>query len=153
MKTIIFILLFAPLLVSGQSTESVIVYRGNGQTQSNVTDLSNKNLTKLPIIDTDVEVLILDDNNLTEIPGWFTSLKKLRTLSIRNNNLRDVDVLMYCENLEEIYLTNNENLEYLPSFGMCKKIKLVDVVNTKINELPMSIRGMNGLAYFKYSAK
>ncbi|WP_075603668.1 leucine-rich repeat domain-containing protein [Saccharicrinis aurantiacus] len=153
MKTIIFILLFVPLLVSGQSTESVIVYRGNGQTRSNITDLSNKNLTKLPIIDTDVEVLILDDNNLTEIPGWFTSLKNLRTLSIRNNNLRDVDVLMYCENLEEIYLTNNENLEYLPSFRMCKKIKLVDVVNTKINEVPMSIRGMNGLAYFKYSAK
>jgi len=153
MKTIIFILLFVPLLAYGQSTESVIVYRGNGQTRSNITDLSNKNLTKLPIIDTDVEVLILDDNNLTEIPGWFTSLKNLRTLSIRNNNLRDVDVLMYCENLEEIYLTNNENLEYLPSFRMCKKIKLVDVVNTKINEVPMSIRGMNGLAYFKYSAK
>lgn len=59
---------------------------------------------------------------------------------------------MYCENSEEIYLTNNPNLEYLPSLRGCEKLKIIDVINTKINELPVSIRGMENIAYFKYSA-
>lgn len=63
----------------------------------------------------------------------------------------DVSVLMYCENLEEIYLSNNPNLNDLPSFSFCKKLKIIDVVNTRINELPISIRGMESIAYFKYS--
>lgn len=57
---------------------------------------------------------------------------------------------MGMEPLKEIYLSNNPNLKDLPSF--CKKIKIIDVVNMRINELPISIRGMESIAYFKYSA-
>ncbi len=152
MKAITFILMFFPLIGFSQMNDSIIVYHGNGAFERNIIDLSNNNLTELPVIDRDVEILILDNNNLIEIPNWFVNLKNLRSVSIRNNNLMDVSVLMYCENLEELYLSNNPNLNDLPSFSFCKKLKIIDVVNTRINELPISIRGMESIAYFKYSA-
>ena len=151
MKFVILILLFSPLVAFSQLKDSVIVYHGNGSFEEDIIDLSNNNLLKLPVIDLDVEVLILDNNNLTEIPDWFVNLKKLRSLSVRNNKLVDVSVLNFCENLEEIYLSDNHNLNDLPSFSFCEKLKLVDVTNTKINKLPISIRGMDSIAYFKYS--
>jgi len=151
MKAITFILMFFPLIGFSQKNDSIVVYYGNGAFKKKIIDLSNNNLIELPVIDWDVEILILDNNDLIEIPNWFGELKKLRSLSIRNNNLMDVSFLMYCENLEEIYLSNNPNLKDLPSFSFCKKIKIIDVVNTKINELPLSIRGMESMAYFKYS--
>ncbi|TLX72597.1 leucine-rich repeat domain-containing protein [Labilibacter sediminis] len=151
MKFVLIILLFFPLVTFSQLKDSVVVYHGNGSFEEDIIDLSNQNLLKLPVIDRDVEILILDNNNLKEIPDWFVNLKQLRSLSIRNNKLVDVSVLGFCENLEEIYLSNNHNLYDLPSFSFCKKLKIVDVTNTKINELPISIRGMDGIAYFKYS--
>ncbi len=151
MKAITFILMFIPLIGFSQMKDSIVVYHGNGSFDREIIDLSNNNLTELPVIDRDVEVLILDNNNLTQIPNWFIDLKNLRSISIRNNNIVDISVLRYCENLEEIYLSNNPNLKNLPSFSFCEKIKIIDVVNTKINELPISIRGMESIAYFKYS--
>ncbi len=152
MKTLLITLLFVPILSFAQSNESVVVYYGNGSFDNTIVDLSNQNLTKVPVIDVNVEVLILDNNNLTEIPDWFLNLKNLKSLSIRNNNLTDISVLSYCENLEELYLTNNINLEDFPSFSSCEKLKIIDVINTKINQLPISIRGIKSIAYFKYSS-
>ncbi len=152
MKAITFIFMLIPLIGFSQIKDSVIVYQGNGAFDRKIIDLSHNNLTELPVIDSDVEILILDNNNLTELPNWFVNLKNLRSLSIRDNNLLDVSVLSFLESLEEIYLSNNTNLKDLPSFSFCEKIKIIDVVNTKINELPTSIRGMKSIAYFKYSA-
>lgn len=88
MKFIInIILIFLPLIAFSQSKDSVIVYHGDGSFNSKITDLSNMNLKKLPMIDLEVEILILDDNNLTEIPNWFVNLRNLKTLSIRNDNI------------------------------------------------------------------
>jgi len=77
----------------------------------------------------------------------------LRSLSVRNNNLKNVDILMFCDNLEEIYLSGNHYLFDLPSLSRCKKLKVLDVVDTKINEVPISIRWMENIGYFKYSVK
>ncbi len=151
MKTLLITLLFVPILSFSQSNKSVVVYNGNGSFDNTIVDLSNQNLTKVPVIDVNVEILILDNNNLTEIPDWILNLRNLKSLSIRNNNLTDISVLSYCENLEELYLTNNINLEDFPNFSSCEKLKIIDVINTKINQLPISIRGMKSIAYFKYS--
>lgn len=143
--------MLTPLLAFSQLKDSVVVYHGNGSFENVIIDLSNNHLSKLPVIDPEVEVLILDNNNLTELPNWFVRLKNLKSVSIRNNKLKDVSVLMYCENLEEIYLSDNQNLSELPNFRTCKKLKMIDVVNTKINEVPISVRGLESIAYFKYS--
>ena len=137
MKAITFILMFFPIIGFSQMNDSIIVYHGNGAFERNIIYLSNNNLTELPVIDRDIEILFPDYDNLIKMPNWFVNLKNLRSVSIRNNNLMDVSVLMYCENLEELYLSNNPNLNDLPSFSFCKKLKIIDVVNTRINELPI----------------
>ncbi len=151
MKIITIILMFIPLISFSQTKDSIIVYQGNGSSENKIVDLSNKNLTKIPVVDKDVETLILDNNNLTEVPDWILSLHNLKSLSIRNNNLIDVSVLKHCENLQELYLSNNQNLERLPNFSTCEKLRIIDVINTKINEIPSSIRWSKYIAYFKYS--
>lgn len=155
MKTLFFVLALLPSHVFSQSQDTVVVYQGNGSFESKIIDLSNKNLKEFPsrASNFQVEVLILDNNNITEIPDWIANLKNLRTLSIRNNNLKEVDILMYCDNLQELYLSGNKNLSDLPNLSRCKKLKVIDVVDTKINELPVRIRGMETIGYFKYSVK
>jgi Leucine-rich repeat (LRR) protein len=130
-----------------------MIYQGNGSFESKIIDFSNKNLSQIPTINFQVEVLILDNNNITELPNWIANIKNLRSLSVRNNNLQEVDILMYCENLEELYLSSNQTLSELPSFSRCKKLRIIDVVDTKINNLPLTIRGMENIGYFKYSVK
>jgi Leucine-rich repeat (LRR) protein len=156
MKTIILLLLLISGMVYSQSEDTVIVYHGNGSFDSKIIDLSNQGLSKIPAkaINFQVEVLILDNNNISDIPKWVGNLTNLRSLSLRNNNLREVNnILMYCENLEELYLSGNQNLSGLPGLSNCKKLKIVDVVDTKINELPVTISGMESIGYFKYSKK
>lgn len=146
-------LLIFPFLSFSQSKDSVIVYRGDGAFENRIIDLSNKNLSKILAISSQVEVLILDNNNIVSLPEWIADLESLRALSIRNNKLSEVDILMYCENLEEIYLSNNNDLLSLPSLTRCKKLRVVDVSATGINDLPVTIRGMEKIGYFKYSLK
>lgn len=155
MKLIILLLAFFPVLAFSQSMDSIAVYEGYGSYENRIIDLSNRNLSEIPprAINFEVEVLILDNNNLTELPSWFVNLSNLRSLSVRNNKLKDVDILMFCENLEELYLTHNPNLYVLPSLSRCKKLCVIDVVDTKINFLPINIRSMENLGYFKYSIK
>ncbi len=150
-KTQLLLLAFFPLLLLSQNKSSVEIYYGNGSFEGRIVDLSNRNLSKLPAFNSQVEVLILDNNNITELPEWLMTLPNLRSLSIRNNNLNDVDILGFCEKLEELYLSNNPNLFDLPSFSRCKKLQIIDVTDTKINDLPINIRGMENIAYFKYS--
>ncbi len=151
MKIITIILMFIPFLSFSQTKDSIIVYYGNGSFENKIVDLSNKNLTKIPVVDNDVETLILDNNNITELTDWILSLHNLKSLSIRNNNLIDVRVLKHCDNLEELYLSNNQNLESLPNFNNCEKLRIIDVTNTKIHEVPTSIKWSENIAYFKYS--
>lgn len=155
MKIIMLALVLLPCQAFSQNKDTIDVYEGNGAFEHRILDLSYRNLTDIPAraINHDVEVLILDHNNITELPDWIANLPKLRSLSVRNNNLRNADILMYCSNLEELYLSGNKNLADLPSLDRCKRLRVVDVVNTKINGLPVRIRGMENIGYFKYSVK
>lgn len=142
-----------PVLVFSQTQDTVEVYEGNGAFEHRIIDLSYRNLTDVPAraVNNEMEVLILDNNNITVLPDWLANIPKLRSLSVRNNNLKDVSILMYCTNLEELYLSGNKNLADLPSFTRNTKLRVVDVVDTKINSLPVRIRGMENIGYFKYS--
>lgn len=152
MKLILIALAFVPLAVFSQK-DSVVVYEGSGAFENRILDLSNRNLKEIPAraVNNDIEVLILDNNNISELPDWLMNLPKLRSLSARNNNLQNVDILMYCENLEELYLSGNKRLNDLPNLARCKKLRVVDVINTGIHDLPVRIRGMENIGYFKYS--
>lgn len=155
MKIFLTMLVFMPVLVFSQTQDTVEVYEGNGAFEHRIIDLSYRNLTDVPAraVNNEMEVLILDNNNITVLPDWLANIPKLRSLSVRNNNLKDVSILMYCTNLEELYLSGNKNLADLPSFTRNTKLRVVDVVDTKINSLPVRIRGMENIGYFKYSTK
>lgn len=152
-RLVSFLLLLLPILSFSQSKDSTIVYTGSGSYNKTLVDYSYRNLSNNITIYMDMQVLILDNNNITVLPDWFANLTQLRSLSIRNNNLKEVDILMYCEDLEELYLSGNPNLSELPDLSKCTKLKIIDVTNTKINELPINIREMENLAYFKYTCK
>lgn len=155
MKILTFYFLFFPLIAFSQAKDSVIIYEGTGAFENRIIDMSHKRISDVParVVNFETEVLILDNNDITELPDWLTTLPKLRTLSVRNNNLKEVDVLMYCDKLEELYLSGNKNLNNLPNLSRCKNLRIIDVTNTQIHDLPLSIRGMENFGYFKYSVK
>ena len=144
------------LLVFGQEKRPAVFY-GDAQygTDHYILDLSWEDLHDFPVqaLSPSIHVLILDHNNLKDIPNNITAMKNLRTLSLRDNDLQSVNqVLELCENLEELYLNNNPNLRELPyALANCKKLRLIDVSNTGIHQPPAWLRGMSQLYYFKYT--
>jgi len=84
---LIFTLIFslATLLAYGQEKRPGIFY-GDAQygTDHYILDLSWEGLRNFPVqaLSPTIRVLILDHNNLTEIPNNITAMKNLRTLSI-----------------------------------------------------------------------
>ena len=157
-KKLSFVLFISFLInfhASGIEKDSVNVFEGRGVFKSHkVLDLSYRNLKTLPAeaSNPEIEILILDNNNIEELPSWIGNLKSLRVLSIRNNNLLELNsAITFCENLEQLYLSGNKNLSEIPSFSMSEKLEIIDVVDTRINQLPIWTRMMNSLYYFKFT--
>ncbi len=152
----VILILLTSLLVKAQETSKVVVFEGRRvpfKTQK-IIDLSFQNLSEVPVLvsNSEVEILILDDNNLTKLPSWIGNLKNLKVLSVRNNNLLELNSkLSFCENLEQLYLSGNNNLAELPSLSLCKNLEIIDVVNTKINEVPAWVELNDNLYFFKYT--
>lgn len=160
MKKFAFVILILLLISShthGTEKDSVNVFEGRGIFNTHkILDLSYQNLKILPAAasNPEIEILILDNNKIEELPSWIGNLKNLKILSIRNNNLLKLNSdITFCENLEQLYLSGNENLSEIPSFSMNEKLKIIDVVDTKINQLPTWTRMMNNLYYFKFTEK
>ncbi|MDA3954536.1 MAG: leucine-rich repeat domain-containing protein [Bacteroidales bacterium] len=142
------------LTINGQENNHVEIFEGRGTFDSKVIlDLSYQNLKSVPIEadNPEIEVLILDNNNLEKLPVWISNLKNLKVLSVRNNNLKSAKSISYCTNLEQLYLSGNKELADLANLSSCKKLKLIDVIDTKINDVPGWIQMMDDLLYFKHS--
>lgn len=142
----------------GQEKNSVVIFNGRGEYKKSqkILDLSYQNLKEVPISasNPEIETLILDNNNIKELPSWIGQLKKLKVLSIRNNNFQELDFgINNCENLEQLYLSGNKNLSDISTISTTMKLEIIDVVDTKINELPAWVQMMDNLYYFKYTKK
>ncbi len=140
----------------GQVTSSVVVFKGRKvpYIEQKVLDLSNQNLSEVPIeaFNQEIEILILDNNKIEKLPNRIANLKNLKTLSLRNNNLLELNpVLSYCGNLEQLYLSGNKNLSDIPSLDTSEKLKLIDVTDTGITEVPGWVEMSDSLFYFKYT--
>lgn len=142
----------------GQQNDSIIIFHGRKAPymQQKVLDLSYRNLKDLPadISNPEIEVLILDNNKIEKLPNRIGNLKNLRILSLRNNNLIELNTaLSFCSGLEQLYLSGNINLQSLPNLSNCEKLEIIDVTNTGINEVPAWVEMMDSLYYFKYSGE
>jgi Leucine-rich repeat (LRR) protein len=155
LKALIFTMLVMSALASAQENNKVTVFYGRQvpYESQKIMDISYQNLKNVPTVDSKVEILILDNNNLEKLPSWIGSLKNLRVLSVRNNNLTDFNsAISFCENLEQLYLSGNKPLSDLPNMSFCK-LKIIDVVGTSINEVPGWVNSLDSLYCFKYSTK
>lgn len=144
--------------LNGQDTNKVVIYQASKSyyRPQVILDLSYRNLKALPpeASNSEIEILILDNNQFEKLPNRIANLKKLRILSVRNNNLTDLNsVLSFCPNLEQIYLSGNKNFTTLPNLSSCKRLRIIDVIDTKIEEAPFWIDMMDNMFYFKFSKK
>jgi hypothetical protein len=144
------------LSLAGQDTSKVIIYKASKSyyRPQVILDLSYRNLRDLPpeASNIEIEILILDNNMIEKLPNRIGNLKKLKILSVRNNNLIDLNsVLSFCPQLEQIYLSGNKDLATLPNLSSCRNLAIIDVIGTKINEAPIWIDMMDNMFYFKYS--
>ena len=94
-------------------------------------DLSNKNLTKIPIIPNDVTELILSYNQITKIENL---PKNLQTLHLYNNEITKIENLP--DSLQKLYLSGNQitKIENLPE--NLYTLYLSNNQITKIENLP-----------------
>jgi len=151
-------LLLISFTAQGQTENSVEVFHGRAELMESqkILDLSYQNLEKVPIqaLNPEIETLILDNNNIKELPSWMGDLKNLKVLSIRNNSLVELNyVIKNCENLEQLYLSGNRNLSDISNISTGQKLEIVDVVDTQINKLPSWVQMMDNLFYFKFTRK
>jgi len=146
------------LASQGQEINSVEIFNGRGELNYSqiILDLSYQNLEEIPIraLNPEIEILILDNNNLSSLPSWIGQLENLKVLSLRNNKFNVLDFgINNCENLEQLYLSGNKELSDISAISTTSKLKIIDVIDTKINKLPDWVRMMDNLFYFKYTKK
>jgi len=151
-------LLLLCFLSQGQDTSSVQIYSGRGELNNPqlILDLSYQNLTEIPVIasNPEIETLILDNNKLTKLPSWIGQLKNLKILSLRNNNFKELDSeINNLPSLEQLYLSGNKELSDISILNPTTKLKIIDVTDTKINNLPAGVQMMDNLFYLKYTRK
>ncbi|MDC1106739.1 leucine-rich repeat domain-containing protein [Prolixibacteraceae bacterium] len=151
--------IFCFLMISlsfGQQKVKTLSGRGVYSGKYIVYDGSYQGYKKFPIDANrrEVQILILDNNNIEELPIWISNLPNIRVLSLRNNNIKEIDpIITSCPKLEVLLLSGNPNLTELPTLWSCENLRLINVVDTGIHEAPNYVPMMTKLRYFKYSKK
>lgn len=112
-------------------------------------DVGNKGIHVLPPVIgrlTAMEVLTVNDNDLTQLPGEITNCIKLNRLEIQNNTLVSITPgLSKLVNLKVLDLRNNQ-LEVLPAeIGSLKSIRKLQLWGNKFVTLPDAIGNLSTL--------
>lgn len=100
-----------PEVVNNQKDDILDIVNKNFEEQSEILDVSDHDLSKLPKITeqcTHITQLYADNNKLQELPNNLPNLKKL---SVANNNLKSIPPY---DSLEELDCRNNPDLDNLP---------------------------------------
>ncbi|GBM38001.1 Leucine-rich repeat-containing protein 40 [Araneus ventricosus] len=118
-------------------------------------NLSNNELAQLPVEMGDMialKHLDLSKNKLKSLPTLMEMLHHLEQLYIQNNNIIQLPLLSNCKSLKEIHagfnsiaVLSTEFLETLPN------IKLLDLRDNKISEIPDTICSLQSLERFDVS--
>lgn len=96
-----------------------------------------------------LQVLWLDDNRLIKLPE-LGSCRNLLNLSAQNNQIDYLHAdINRCEFLESLDLSGNRRLMGLPEeLRFCDRLRLIDVSETAITEVPEWVADMPELEYF-----
>lgn len=94
-----------------------------------------------------IKDLYLDGNELTEIPSFIYNLNSLEYLDISNNNISYVsDSIKFLNNLKDLSIEGNIQIVKLPeTICSLKKLKTINIENTKITALPICLSNNKNL--------
>jgi len=94
-----------------------------------------------------LQVLICDDNELTELPTSIGKLRSLQGLYCTNNRLQNLpNSLGKLRSLQKFICYNNQLREIPTSFGNLLSLELFDCKGNHLKELPASIYNLKRLA-------
>ncbi|MCY3414150.1 MAG: leucine-rich repeat domain-containing protein [Candidatus Heimdallarchaeota archaeon] len=82
----------------------------------------------------ELEILILNNANIEEIPSFVYNLEKLKILNLANNKIKEISVkINQLHNLRELYLTDN-NINNLPELTI--PLVVLAISNNHLKKLP-----------------
>jgi hypothetical protein len=112
-------------------------------------DFSSPGLAVLPASIgglTSCKVLLLNDNDLRNLPEEIGAMKALQKLEVRNNRLEALPASIgTLTNLTEIDLRNNEITTLPTEIGKLDKVWKLQLWGNRLETLPASIDGMSSL--------
>jgi Leucine-rich repeat (LRR) protein len=92
-----------------------------------------------------ITYLNLDDNEITHLPAWITSLTGLKVLYLSNNLISDISLLAQIPTLEIVYLNQNR-INVLPEdLGNLQQLKRLFLADNKLEALPESFYNLKEL--------
>jgi Leucine-rich repeat (LRR) protein len=102
---------------------------------------------------TELETLVLADNELSEVSGQIGRLKNLRMLDLGHNRLTHVpDALADLDGLTDfLYLHDNQLTSLPPSLGSLTKLRYLNISENAFEVLPESIFCMTSLIELRAS--
>ena len=111
-------------------------------------NLQNKNLTAFPPIPPNESQVILDTNQITEIPASIGSALKLSSLYVRHNKLTSVPPeIGNLRNLQLLLLGNNQIAGLPIEIGNLTNLTQLRLENNKLTELPKEIGNLTNLTH------
>lgn len=109
-------------------------------------DLSEKNLTKVPtkvFRNPQLQVLLLDKNQLKDLPADIQSLRSLQYLDISNNKCTNLPTLTgKLLKLRFLNLSKNDLKKLPPEIGGLKHLEHIDISHNDLADLPDQISNM-----------
>jgi Leucine-rich repeat (LRR) protein len=102
---------------------------------------------------TDLETLVLADNQLSDLSGQIGRMKKLRMLDLGHNRLTHVpDAVAALDGLTDfLYLHDNQLSALPPSLARLTKLRYLNISENAFEELPESISCMSSLIELRAS--
>ena len=82
--------------------------------------------------------LNLEDNKITYLPVWITSLTVLKVLYLTNNQISDISLLAKMPSLELIYMNRNKVSELPEDIGNLKQLRRLYLGHNQLEYLPDS---------------
>ncbi|OJJ19101.1 hypothetical protein BKI52_20000 [marine bacterium AO1-C] len=111
--------------------------------------LQNNSLRSLPKNIGDLhhlEILFLEDNNLSQLPFSIRYLKSLKSLYLKKNSLTYLPYSIGdMNNLKALYVEYNQLDELPTSIGKLKNLEFLDLEGNKLRAIPPEIAGMESL--------
>lgn len=111
-------------------------------TELETLNLAENRLTQLPELGklTKLRYLIVNNNQLKELPKEIGKAVKLRMLNVENNQLTELPSgLVNAVELEMAFLADNNLIRLPTEFSKCKKLKELNARGNQLTELPKNI--------------